>query len=713
MVEVKDKKKLCSINLKYFKNKEGKLGQPLYDRYSFIEGVVKKSIDEEYHHFLAQPVKGFRSEIVMHSIPSKEIPRQLSVLKDEDTLEYEKYVEIKNKTLSHYNSVIHSLKLKAKSDDAEYLQKAIKYMNDDRFIFCYDEKVVAVAWGMEYNEEHKNQSGVAIIDIFKEEPKIDTIYKEEAEVDTPVVKQSEPEKKKEPIKSPKKRSEPWYWNFNFKKFLKWLLWVLVIILLLFFVYKVYSDIPPLLKSCTDDRGPQVPVKEDEIVALPPSGGVLLPIDTSKIVRQPGLPVFVGNRLNILLENEDKTIVQLIKDFKEKYPEEKYRVVYHDTIVRRMQIEFPPEEREHLKNKIPEQFKPDYELFVFDETLFEGKHNPNDPAFTDNKKSWYLHAVKAPQAWDITLGSKDVVVAIVDNGFNLKHPELINKVVRPFNVWTHSSNIYPQKNDHGTLVAGIVLAEIDNEEGLSGIAPNCSFIPVQVADTFDIMTITSVLDGILYALYYGADVINVSLGAQLNNLDNISEEIQHGLIQDCFKEEERLWCEVMKIAHKHNATIVIAAGNNNVLAGIDPIQRPNSFVVVSAVDKNNKNYGKADFSNYGSYSTISAPGIDIYNSIERDSYTKMDGTSVAAPIVTGGIALMKSVDGLLTTQRIIEILQETGASTTGNIGKLIQLDKALQMVIKENISYCDKIALQIDSLQHKIDSLKNLCTNNTL
>ncbi|GHU77713.1 hypothetical protein FACS189414_5040 [Bacteroidia bacterium] len=152
-----------------------------------------------------------------------------------------------------------------------------------------------------------------------------------------------------------------------------------------------------------------------------------------------------------------------------------------------------------------------------------------------------------------------------------------------------------------------------------------------------------------------------------------------MIRNHFKEEERLWREIMRIAASHNSTIVVAAGNDNVLAGIDAMQRPELFVTVSAVDKNNRSFGKADFSNYGQFSTVSAPGVGIYSSVGKNDYATMDGTSMAAPIVTGAIALMKSLNDSLTTKQIICILQSTGLPTQGNIGKLIQLDKALQVV----------------------------------
>jgi subtilisin family serine protease len=430
----------------------------------------------------------------------------------------------------------------------------------------------------------------------------------------------------------------------------------------------------------DPHNPYTPVPtppgfED---VLPPKQGVLPPIeDNPEII--PGNPTIIANRLNILMDNEEKSIMDLAKAFKSKYPEEKYKVVYYDDVVKRMQIEIPKDEREQLKQEIPPAFAPEYELFVFDEALFEGSYIPSDPAFSDSDKAWHLKAINAPQAWDITRGSEKITVAIVDNGFNIKHPELKSKVVQPYNVWKQSNEVFPQQVDHGTHVAGITLAIANNGKGISGIAPNCRFMPVQVANDRGQMTTTSVLDGILYALYQGADVINVSLGSMFTDLAQYGEAVQKDLINNHFKEEERLWRHVMRIAASHNSSIVIAAGNDNVLAGIDAMQRPELFITVSAVDKNNRAYNKADFSNYGQFSDISAPGVGIYSSVGKDGYQTMDGTSMAAPIITGAVALMKSLNDNLTNKQILCILQATGVETQGNIGKLVQLDKALQKV----------------------------------
>lgn len=513
---------------------------------------------------------------------------------------------------------------------------------------------------------------------------------------------------------------PWYkrfWNwlrilFVGKGCLKWLLWLLLLILLLYLLSHLFkgcngdtgiaSPIPsPINEKPWIGHDPNVggggiynpgnpyemaPTPPGYADVLPPFQGQLPPLDSSKTIRDPGTPVIISNRLNILMENDDKSILNLAKAFKAKYPDDRYKVVYYDTIIKRMQIEIPPDERLKLKSEIPINFAPEYELFVFDESLFETGYTPNDPEFSHEDKSWFLKAINAPLAWDITRGASNITIAIVDDGFSLKHPELQSKVVMPFNVWTHSKEVFAQSIDHGTHVAGTALAVIDNKKGLCGIAPGCAFMPVQTGNNQGMLTTTSILDGILYALYQGADVINVSLGIQFTG--TLSESEQRNLQNNHFKEEERLWNKVMEISNKHNAVLVVAAGNENMLAGVNPMSRPKNFIVVSAVDKSNREYRKAGFSNYGEYSTISAPGVDIYSSVGNDEYQVMDGTSMAAPMLAGTVALMKSLNKDLTSDQIVCILQSTGKPADGKVGNLVQIDRALQKIKSGEFTDCD-------------------------
>lgn len=432
----------------------------------------------------------------------------------------------------------------------------------------------------------------------------------------------------------------------------------------------------------------IPTPPEHRDILPPDQGTMPPIRDDDPIRQdPGKPTIISNRLNVMMENEDKSIISLARDFKTRYPGDQYQVVYYDDVIKLMQITVPENEREAIKERLPQEFAPEYQLFVFDESLFEGPNTPNDPDLSNQDKKWYLDAIGAFEAWNTTTGSEDVTVAVVDNGFSLKHKEFKNKIVMPYYVWGHNDQIFAQQIDHGTHVAGTAIAAADNGLGLCGIAPGCQFMPVQVADQAGRMTTLSVLNGVLYSIYQGADVINISLGGTFSGLDRYPQRMQLDLIRNHFKEEERLWNHVAKIAETHKTIIVVAAGNDNVLAGIEALQRPKSIIVVSAVDKSLRNASKADFSNYGEYSTVSAPGVGIYSCYGNRGFEFMDGTSMASPIVAGSVALMKSINRDITAEQVICVLQSTGKQVEGDIGPMIQLNKALQKVKNNDLDSC--------------------------
>ena len=776
MPKVKGKIQLCSCKKINFKAVQRFGEHTLFDRYDAIENVVNKNIDEKYHHFLAQPVVEDDC-ITWYTKQYNETPQRLSDLQGE---ERQKYEQIKNETLNHYESIAKSLREAGKSDEFECFSKATKFI-DDRFVYCFDNKTVLGIWGMQLKDNVREPLGVVMKDEFVKEPKSpkepvvvepmeptvnpftvrfnagengningmsectkyagDTISANEVPQvvpkegyeftgwdrnpidcsisgDTVFTAQYRPVET--PPVAPRNPRTPWWQRFlNWLKglwrgftgrgCLRWLLWLLLILLLLWLLRNCTgcsnllggrrpNPIPtPIQDRPWVDDNPHngdggifdpgnpytpVPTPPEFNDVLPPQQGVLPPIESNPDII-PGNPDILGNRLNILMDNDDKTIFDLIRYFSERLPE--FEIIYYSDVIRRIQIRVPREERARLREEIPAKFAHKFDLFVFDEALFETGFTPQDPAFRNNEKAWYLHAVRAPQAWAISRGSPDITIAIVDDGFDLRHPELRDRVVMPFNVWSHSSDVFPLPSNHGTHVAGTALAA-SNNRGLLGIAHNSAFMPIQVADARGFMTTTSVLDGILYALFQGADVINVSLGISFSGL-RYSEERQREMMRYRFREEERLWNRVAEIADRHNATIVVAAGNDNVLAGIDPLHRPENIIIVSAVDKRYQPFSRAGFSNFGKHTTISAPGVRIYSSVGRNDFAFMDGTSMAAPIVAGGVALMKSLDRTLTARQIICVLQSTGVPTGGNIGRLIQIDRALGMVLSGAAANC--------------------------
>lgn len=444
--------------------------------------------------------------------------------------------------------------------------------------------------------------------------------------------------------------------------------------------------------------------------LPEKPNIIPPIDSNEVIidDQDSVRMIISDRLNIFIKNEDKGIEEFVLKFHAAFGKERYKIIYYDTLTRRIQIKVPKEEREILKREIPDKLK-DFDLLIWYESIFSKNKRPSDPAFKDKIKAWPIKAVKAEEAWEKTFGKKEIIVAVIDDGFDINHQEFTDKIVKPWNVVNRNKDVFTNKNAaHGSHVAGTAIGKRDNNAGLSGIAPDCSLMPIQVADNNGLISSTAVIDALLYAINQGADVVNLSLGLKLNSFATFMPiDFQENLIRTSFLDEEAFWQELLEIAENSNVTVVMAGGNDNVLIGLDPMQRSPLAIKVSAV---NPELRKAGFSNFGQYSTLSAPGVGVYSSVPGNNFNFMDGTSMAAPIVTGAIALLKSIKPEITTNEIRSILIETGKKINDDIGPLIQLDKAINAIDSSanDQDQCNDIQARIDSLQQKIEDLKDLC-----
>lgn len=499
--------------------------------------------------------------------------------------------------------------------------------------------------------------------------------------------------------------------------LGYLLLFLLLLLLLFF----------LLRSC---RSCSDPDRRDDGMSpyFPPDDeNVIVPIDSTDIGYRRDSVAIATDRLNIILYQENPETFNAFADkFKQLYPDSKYKISYYDLQTYRITIQVPPEEREEIKRKLPGQM-PEFDFCVYDETLFGASGRMTDPGFDDTRKSWYFDAVRVSGAWDVTAGDPDIIVAVADNGFDLSHPELAGKIVKPYNVFSKDSRVYPVAGTggmHGTHVAATAVGNSNNGSGVCGIAPGCRLMPVQLAQPDGIMPLTAVIDGILYAVNQGADVVNASVGIDAEAFQRLSPGEQLNFIRSNGLGEEEVWKKIHEIAAKKHCVIVWAAGNENVIAGIDPSKRYPNGIKVSAVGRDLE---KAGFSNYGNYadypvkySTLSAPGVAIYNAVPEGRYAMLDGTSMAAPIVAGAVALLKSVDRSLTAEQAIDILTRTGLPAADSpIGPVIQLDRALQAASGKNPLPpdseknrngvdCDSIARRIGELKKEIERLRKLC-----
>ena len=390
-----------------------------------------------------------------------------------------------------------------------------------------------------------------------------------------------------------------------------------------------------------------------------------------IHKEPGKPTIIANRLNIYFEDQEVSLQAFANAFKELYPGEAHQIIGFDDHVKMIQIQIPEEERNTIRENLPAQL-PDFKFFIVDESLFKGfGFHP-----TANKlNGWHLKAINVPAAWQITKGNAEIVVAVIDDGLDYTHPMFEGRIVHPYNVFTQDNRLSLGEG-HGTHVAGLAVGSTQYlQQGAAGIAPACQLMPVQVFDN-EFCTFSSVTSGIMYAIHRGADVINLSIGMSFDGLSQLPVDQQRALSGILCTNEELVWRKIIGIANKKNCILVFAVGNDKVLATIPPENRVGSSINVAAIDPSLR---AAKFSNFGDGSNISAPGVAIYSAYPKHALQSCDGTSMAAPIVTGTIALMRSIDPKINVREVLNVLTATGKKTDQRVPPMIQVDKALRKV----------------------------------
>lgn len=444
---------------------------------------------------------------------------------------------------------------------------------------------------------------------------------------------------------------------------------------------------------TEETRWNVPIAGGEEVGLPsPEDNVLPPFgETVPNPENNGATEVYPNLLYVILDSEadDETFKTFAQKFTSLYPSPQHKIQYYNTGSKTVVLEVPEDKRSEICQNLPGQIS-EVEFYVVPVevmTQYAAEITPNDPAFSDADKSWQFKPIQAQEAWSITQGSPDIIVGIVDSYMDINHPELKgDRCIFPYSVVNGSSDVSPGVDapegyaEHGTFVTAVAVGNADNSAGSSGIAPKCKFIPVSMGKNLN--TITEV-EGVLYCLYRGASVINISCGSAFTEeISTMPVDEQIAFSEHYGKPQEKMWDYVYQLAEKRNVTIVWAAGNENCYDAMDTSKRNSNTIRVSAVGRDLK---KADFSNFGNFaernlyeSTISAPGVDIWGATPNNKYNVMSGTSFSAPIIAGVVALIKSQNKDLTTKQIIKILQGTGKPVSGapEIGNLVQIKDAL-------------------------------------
>ena len=262
--------------------------------------------------------------------------------------------------------------------------------------------------------------------------------------------------------------------------------------------------------------------------------------------------------------------------------------------------------------------------------------PNDIYYNTDQKA-YLNTVRVPQAWDLSKSTGGQIVAVLDTGADLTHPDLAGRLVPGFNIL--SPNHQPvDDNGHGTMTLGIIAASANNSAGVAGVGWAAKAMPVKVLDADGSGFDDAIARGIDWAVAHGAKVINMSLGGPGDNA------VLH---------------DAVKRAYAAGVVVIAAAGND----GTDVLQFPASYPEAIAVAATNAGGVLTDFSSYGDWVDIAAPGRDILSTGSRaltppgyEPYWYCTGTSCSAPIVAGVAALMKNKYPTLTPALVAQRLK---------------------------------------------------------
>lgn len=313
------------------------------------------------------------------------------------------------------------------------------------------------------------------------------------------------------------------------------------------------------------------------------------------------------------------------------------------------------------------------LFLVPASIFAVE--PNDTFYDDQ---WYLEKMQASVAWEDATGASSVVIAVIDSGIDLDHPDLEGNIwVNPIEIAgngvdddkngyiddVHGWDFVDQDYDptpvvtsvasadaisHGTVVAGLIGATGNNAEGVTGVNWDVSIMSLRMLDEQGNGNSADAASAIRYATANGANVVNLSFSGMVNDreLSNAIEE-----------------------AYAAGVIVVTAMGNDGANTDNSPVypacyqDGDEDWVIgVAATNRQDK---AASFTNYGEDCVdLSAPGVDIfgldyYDPLEgfNDAYTSgWSGTSMSAPLVSGAVGLILSVYPSLSPSAMKTVLQ---------------------------------------------------------
>jgi subtilisin family serine protease len=305
----------------------------------------------------------------------------------------------------------------------------------------------------------------------------------------------------------------------------------------------------------------------------------------------------------------------------------------------------------------------------------------DVAYFGGSREWNVNAVSAPEAWAAGYTGAGVLVAVIDSGVELTHPDLVQNLyvnageIPDNNIdddgngyvddvqgydFVENDNRPNDANGHGTHVAGTVAAA-RNSFGATGIAPNAKILPVRVLDADGSGDTSDVAAGIRYAAALGADIINLSLGGGYSRAIELAIDYARSL----------------------GSLVIAASGNESASIPSFPARFSASDSNVISVGAYTSSGSLARFSNdVGNSNSIQvdAPGSGIFSTYLGGSYATLSGTSMASPHVAGLAALILSSNPNLTSSQLRDLL------TTGTIGRVTGSDSLGSASAKTSVAY---------------------------
>ncbi len=266
--------------------------------------------------------------------------------------------------------------------------------------------------------------------------------------------------------------------------------------------------------------------------------------------------------------------------------------------------------------------------------------PNDTYWPTQ---WSLRRVQLPQAWELIQGLPATVVAVIDSGIDLGHPEFAGRIQAGFD-YVEWDSVPQDQYGHGTHVSGVIAAAGNNGLGVAGSGWNVQLVPLRALDRNGVGTASNIAQAIVAASNRRVGVINLSLA-----LSGPSATVQNALV-----------------AATNNDVLVVAATGNNSQAGLPPapVSYPAAYPEVVAVAATTRWEDRAAYSNGGPEVEIAAPGGEASDAIRSTSlnsgYSLLYGTSIATAHVSGVAALLRGYAPQWSAVAVRDALRNTAA-----------------------------------------------------